>query len=359
MTSAAHWEQRWHPLRGEWVVVAAHRQDRPWSGETLADERASPPEFDPQCYLCPGNVRVSGAVNPDYRDVFVFDNDHPCVGADAPWQLSDPPRRPDDDTATAGPGRSGSLQEGVYRNRPASGVARVICYDPRHNASLGELSDQGAERLVHAWREQTRELGAREDVRHVLIFENRGEAVGVSNPHPHGQIYATNFVFKTIEIEAQRAEAHLASTGRRLLEDIVAIERHDGRRMILENEHAVAFIPYFARYAYETFVCPKICCGDVTEMSPEAVRGFAVLLRELVCRFDELWASPFPYVMALHQKPTDGGAHPGFGFHIEFHPPLRKPNLRKYLAGPELGGGNFISDTWPESKARELREAGG
>lgn len=332
------WEQRWHPLREEWVVVAAHRQNRPWSGETLDAGKAPPPSYDPTCYLCPRNPRVSGKGNPDYQGVYVFDNDLPCVGAHAPMQ----PALPVD-------------PRGIYKTVPASGVARVTCYHPRHDLTLAEMEVAQIEEVVKVWQNQYRELGSRPEVNHVLIFENKGEVVGVSNPHPHGQIYATNFVFKTIENEARVSARHLRDTGRTLLGDIIAAERTDGRRVLAENGGAIAFIPHFARYAYETFVAPKRIVPSVAELDPGEVRDFAMVLKETLVRFDNLWKMPFPYVLAHHSAPTDGADHRGFGFHLEFHPPLRKPNLLKYLAGPEIGGGSFLSDTWPEDKAAELR----
>lgn len=331
------WEERWHPLREEWVIVAAHRQNRPWGGGTIEHAQESAPDYVADCYLCPGNLRVSGRRNPDYTSVYVFDNDLPCVSPEAPKDLPEP--------------------AGLYRSRPAEGASRVVCYSPRHSLTLAELELAEVEGLVRAWQEQYRELGSRPEVKHVLIFENKGEAVGVSNPHPHGQIYATNFVFKIIETEARISQRHLAETGRVLFQDILAAERADGRRVVYENESAVAFLPYFARYAYEVFVAPKETRASVAELSDNERRGFADVLRRVLIKFDNLWRLPFPYVMPLHQAPTDGGDYQGFHFHIEFHPPLRRPNLLKYLAGPEIGGGNFLSDTSPEEKAAELRAA--
>ncbi|HEX3085478.1 MAG TPA: galactose-1-phosphate uridylyltransferase [Pyrinomonadaceae bacterium] len=329
------WEERWHPLREEWVILAAHRQDRPWSGKTLEQTQAEVPAFATDCYLCPGNSRVSGQVNPRYTQTFVFDNDHPCVSETAPAELAAP--------------------FGINRNRPARGIARVVCYSPKHNLTLAELSAAEIENLLRVWQEQYIDLGSRDEIKHVLIFENKGEVVGVSNPHPHCQIYATNFVFKSIETEARASQRHFAETGRVLFQDIIAAERADGRRIIAENDSAIAFIPYFARYAYEVFVAPKETHPSVAALSSAEVRDMADVLRKVLIKFDNLWQMPFPYVMPLHQAPTDDGDHPGFHFHIEFHPPLRKPNLLKYLAGPEIGGGNFLSDTSPEEKAAELR----
>lgn len=329
------WEQRYHPLRDEWVVVAAHRQNRPWIGETVTHRPAPLPSYVADCTFCPGNARVSGALNAAYEDVYVFDNDAPCVGPNAPEP--EPPPSP------------------VFQNRPARGLARVVCYSPRHDLTLAELSLDEVTRLVEVWQEQYRDLGSRDGIDHVLIFENKGAVVGVSNPHPHGQIYATNFVFRYIETEVQATHRHFEKTGRALLQDILEAEIRDGRRIVYENAGAVAFVPYFARYAYEVYVAPRATVASVAELSPSEARDFAEALSQVVIRYDNLWSRPFPYVMALHQAPTDGGDYRAFHFHAEFHPPLRKPDLLKYLAGPEIGGGNFLSDTTPEEKAAELR----
>lgn len=328
------WEQRWHPLRQEWVVVAAHRQNRPWSGETVGSSGVVVPPYVPDCYLCPGNARVSGARNPGYQGVYAFDNDHPCVGPDAP----EPAQAP-----------------GFFQSRRADGIARVVCYSPRHDLSLAELPIDGVVDLLRVWQDQVRDLGGRPAVNHVLAFENKGEVVGVSNPHPHGQIYATNFVFKTIETEAQAGERHLAETGRVLFQDVLRAEREDGRRVLVEHDSAIGFVPYFARYAYEAYVAPKATHASIATLSGGELRDFAAALKRVLVQYDNLWQMPFPYILVLHQAPTDGAAWRGFHFHIQLHPPLRRPNLLKYLAGPEVGGGNFLADTCPEDKAAELR----
>ena len=330
------WEERWHPLRQEWIIIAAHRQNRPWSGSTVAHEQAALPDYLPDCYLCPDNQRVSGRRNNSYTSTFVFDNDHPCVGPEAPQNLQPP--------------------KGIYRNRPATGIARVVCYSPRHNLTLAQLAVCEIEQLFGVWQRQYEELSRYEGIKHVLIFENKGEVVGVSNPHPHCQIYATNFIFKTIETEARVSQKHLEQTGRVLFQEILEAERCDGRRIIVENETAIGFIPYFARYAYEVYVAPKQTHASLAGISRDELRGMAEVLKIILVKFDNLWQMSFPYVMTLHQAPTDGGKYEGFHFHIEIHPPLRRPNLLKYLAGPEIGGGNFLSDTSPEEKAEELRD---
>jgi UDPglucose--hexose-1-phosphate uridylyltransferase len=331
----AVWEERWHPLREEWVIVAAHRQSRPWSGQTVAAVKDDPPPYVHDCYLCPGNVRVSGAWNPEYASVYVFDNDHPPVGPKAPLDLPAPPP--------------------PYRSRPATGLARVICYDPRHNLTLAEMPEERITAVVDTWRQQTRDLGARPEVKQVLIFENKGDVVGVSNPHPHGQMYATNFTFKTFDTELEAQRRHARDTGRALFGEIIEAEERDGRRMLYADEHVVAFIPYFARYAYETYVAPRRRVPHVSSLTDAECESLARALKSVTVRFDNLWQQSFPYVMPMHQAPTDDGDYRDYHFHIGFLPPLRRPNMLKYLGGPEIGGGNFLSDTSAEEKAAELR----
>jgi UDPglucose--hexose-1-phosphate uridylyltransferase len=329
------WEQRWHPLREEWIILAAHRQNRPWVGETVKHPSQKLPPYDPSCYLCPGNMRVSGKQNPPYRQTLVFDNDHACVN----WQA---------------PAVEEAI-DAIYKKKPAHGIARVVCYSPVHNLTLAELTKAEIVILLEVWQEQYRELSSYSQIKHVLIFENKGEIVGVSNPHPHCQIYATNFVFKYIETEARVSRNYFRKNKKILFQEIIRLEKKDGRRIIAENDSAIAFIPYFARYAYEVYVAPKETHASLTGLSAKELDDYADILKQVLVKFDNLWQISFPYVMPLHQAPTDKRGHSGFHFHIEFHPPLRKPNLLKYLAGPEIGGGNFLSDTSPEEKAEELR----
>ena len=329
------WEQRWHPLREEWVIIAAHRQDRPWIGETVKNTLKALPEYDADCYLCPGNKRISGIQNPQYKQTFVFDNDHACVSWDAP--------------------KVESIDQGIYKRKPARGIARVVCYSRKHNLTLAELELDEIVILLREWQNQYIELGGHQEINHVLLFENKGEVVGVSNPHPHCQIYATNFVYKYIETEARVCSDYYKENKRILFQDILKSEKEYGQRIIFENDSAIAFMPYFARYAYEVYVAPKESYPSLADLSDKELKDFSQVLKHILIKFDNLWQMPFPYVMPLHQAPTDGKDHRGFHFHIEFHPPLRKPNLLKYLAGPEIGGGNFLSDTSPEEKAEELR----
>lgn len=317
------------------MIVAAHRQSRPWHGETIATSAERPAPYVADCYLCPGNARVSGAVNPRYGGVFVFDNDHPCVGDDAPRDIDDP--------------------GAPYATRRANGVARVISYSPRHDLTLARMPVTDIACIVDTWRREMRDLSARQEVNQVLIFENKGEVVGVSNPHPHGQIYATNFTWKTFDTELEAERRYARETNRALFADIIAAEQRDGRRILYEDEHAIAFVPYFARYAYEVYVAPKRSVPHVSALDDREAESLARALKNVTVRFDNLWTQSFPYVMPLHQAPTDGGDYRDFHFFVGFLPPLRRPNTLKYLAGPEIGGGNFLSDTSPEEKAAELR----
>ena len=317
------------------MIVAAHRQTRPWTGEEVQPKTATLPAYDPACYLCPGNARVGGARNEPYTRTFVFDNDHPCVGAAAP--APPPPPHP------------------FFRNSPAHGLARVVCFSPRHDLTLAEMPVEDIAGVVSLWQQQTHVMGRHPGVKYVHGFENKGEVVGVSNPHPHGQLYATNFVFKTIEVELDASVRHLRGTGRGLVEDAIAAEESDGRRMLYADQHTVAFVPYFARYAYEVYVVPRRRVPHIAALNAEEAMSLARALKDVLVRFDNLWQMSFPYVQVLHQAPTDGSDVSAFHSFIAFHPPLRRPNLLKYLAGPEVGGGIFLSDTLPEDKAAELR----
>jgi UDPglucose--hexose-1-phosphate uridylyltransferase len=336
MTTDGLWEQRWHPLRQEWVIVAAHRQSRPWTGQRVSPrDAATIPAYDPECYLCPGNARVGGHRNAEYTRTFVFDNDHPCVGPQAPAVA--PPPHP------------------FFTNAPARGRARVVCFSPRHDLTLARMPVDDIAEVVRLWQQQTDDLRRHDGVIYVHAFENKGEVVGVSNPHPHGQLYAANFVFKTIEIELHASVRYLQSTGRGLVTDLVEAEEADGRRVLFADSHTIAFVPYFARYAYEVYVVPRRRVAHVFALSDAETLSLAEALKAVTVRFDNLWQMSFPYVQVLHQAPTDGGDYRAFHFFVAFHPPLRQPHLLKYLAGPEVGGGNFLSDTSPEAKAEELR----
>lgn len=332
------WEKRWHPLRQEWIVYAAHRNARPWSGASVIDQKQAP-VYDEKCYLCPGNTRVSGSGNPPYQDVYVFDNDHPVVGMHAPDI----------------PEGQAVAHNGLYQQAPAKGIARVVCYDPRHNVTLSEMPLHRVSKVFEAWRTQMQEFLDNDAITFVLIFENKGEAVGVSNPHPHCQIYATDFTFTLIEKELQAAKAYREEKKQNLFAAIIQAEMADRIRIIAENEHAIAFIPFFARYAYEVLIFPKKRHATLATMESDELGGMAAVFQEVTRRYDLHFKMSFPYVMAFHQAPVDGKDYPDYHLHMLIQPPLRQPGLLKFLAGPEIGGGNFMADTMPEEKAAELR----
>jgi UDPglucose--hexose-1-phosphate uridylyltransferase len=329
------WEQRWHPLRREWVIITSHRNARPWSGGEVDNPSDDIPGYLHDCYLCPTNQRISGQVNPDYEQVYSFDNDHPSVGLNAPENLEQP--------------------EGIYQNQPATGIARVVCYDPRHNVSLAELNVKQCSEVLLRLRQECTELSAHPEIKSVFLFENKGEVTGVSNSHPHCQIYATSFVLPTIKLELDAVNHHYSETGKSLFQEIIDSEKLDGRRIIAENNSAIAFIPYFARFPYETYVVSKSDHASLGELAEHQITEFAGVLLDVLVRFDNLWRTSFPYIMIFHQAPCDGQGHKHYRFHVQFHPLLRQPGLQKYLAGTETGGGLFLNDTCPEEKAAELR----
>jgi UDPglucose--hexose-1-phosphate uridylyltransferase len=265
--------------------------------------------------------------------VFVFTNDLPVFAPDAP---------------EPSPG------DHLYRTRRATGTAEVVCYHHDPSKSMADLDDDEVTAVVTTWRERTRALQTRDDVAHVLIFENRGAVVGTSNPHPHCQIYAGALVYSTMAREAEVAADHRRQTGQSLLEEVVRRELA-GPRVVSDGEHFFACVPWFARYAYEVFVLPRRRATSLVDLDGAHTRSLALVLRDVVCRYDALWRMPMPYVLAVHQAPV--GDHPDYPFHVELHPPLRAPGLLKYLAGPEIGGGSMTNESDPDDKAAELRDA--
>jgi UDPglucose--hexose-1-phosphate uridylyltransferase len=315
---------RWHPLLGEWVAVATHRQERTF---------LPPADFCPLCPTRGGFVTEVPAVN---YDLVVFENRFPSLERDAP------PVQP--------------TESALFQAQPARGACEVVLYTPDHHTSLADAPLERLRHLVEVWTDRYRELSARKEVRYVYIFENKGVAMGVTLHHPHGQIYAYPFVPPQAAREEERSRAHWQSTGRCLLCDVLAEELHDGRRMVAENDHFAAVVPFFARWPYETHVTSRRHCSDLGQLSADEQEGLADVLRRVLRGFDRLFGTPFPYVMALHQRAiAGGGAHPYSHLHVEFYPPMRSAQRMKYLAGSELGVGTFINDTFAEEKAAELR----
>lgn len=334
-----NWEKRWHPLRREWVVYAAHRNNRPWNFDKK-ESTISSPEYDPGCYLCPGNKRVNGIENPRYEHVFIFNNDHPVVGLNAP----------------AIPDEYQSQHDGLYKKAEACGIAKVVCYDPRHNVTLNDISTDKVALVFKSLKDEMIFFQEHEKIKSVLIFENKGELVGVSNPHPHCQIYATDFVINVVQKELDATEEYRKEKQRNIFSDIIAAEIKDDLRIIAENKNAIAFIPYFARFAYETYIFPKKRHATLITMSDEELSDLAEVFQTVAKKFDANFKSSFPYVMAFAQSPVDGADYPDYHMHLIICPPLRQPGLMKFLAGPETGADTFMADTMPEEKAAELRK---
>ena len=312
---------RWHPLRGEWVAYASHRQNRTF---------LPPPEYNP---LAPTTDDAAPTEVPQGNwDIAVFENLFPTLTMAA----HDPP-------ALAVPTAAGK------------GVCEVVVFTQDATTSLGRLPLWHLELLLEVWGDRYSELGARPEIQYVYPFENRGVEVGVTLHHPHGQIYAYPFVPPVPARELEQQRAYYAEHGRGLVEDFVAREVEDGVRMLYDGPLAAAFMPICARYSYEVWVAPKRPAPSFAALTVDERRDFARAMKTVLLKFDGLWQRPFPYILAVHQAPTDGQTHPEAHLHAEFYPAFRMPGRLKYLAGSEIGAGVFTADTLPEQKAGELR----
>lgn len=308
--------RRFNPLTREWLLVSPHRTRRPWQG---AVEKAAPeniPAYDPKCYLCPGNERAGGVRNPAYSSTFVFDNDFAALEPDAPRGRLD--------------------RDGLLVAEAESGICRVVCFSPRHDLTISRMAHGEARRIVDAWAEQFEELGAREDIQYVEIFENRGEIMGCSNPHPHGQIWA-NRTIPGVPLLEQASQMEYYAKGKCLLCNYLAIEQEAKVRMVAENAGFVALVPFWALWPFETLVLPRRHAADLVALDEVQRDALADILRRLTAIYDRLFTTPFPYTMGFHQRPTDGEAHPEWHMHAHFFPPLlRSATVRKYLVGYEM-----------------------
>jgi UDPglucose--hexose-1-phosphate uridylyltransferase len=324
--------RRLNALTGEWVLVSAGRTGRPWLGAEEPERPDERPAFDPDCYLCPGNVRVSGAVNDRYESTFVFTNDFAAL-------------RPD--------GTGTKVDGGLFQVEGTRGTCRVVCFSPRHDLTLAGMSPAEIRRVIDTWVDQTTELGER--YRWVQVFENRGEAMGASNPHPHGQIWAGD----ALPTEAAREEAsqaqYLATTGGRLLVDYAAAER-DGPRVVAAGRGWLTLVPFWATWPFETMLLPEAPAARLADLDDHARDGLAAMLADLTRRFDALFDRPFPYSMGWHQAPfgTADAAH--WQVHAHFYPPLLRATVRKFMVGYELLA-EPQRDLTPEEAAERLRVA--
>jgi UDPglucose--hexose-1-phosphate uridylyltransferase len=328
--------RRWNPLRQSWVLVSPQRAQRPWQGEVGRQAAPSGNAYDPQCYLCPGNQRAGGAVNPAYEGVFSFINDYAALLPDSP-SLTEP---------TASP---------LLVAEPARGLCKVLCFHPNHSLTLAHMTRAEILRVVDAWMQEYKELADLDWMEYVQIFENRGAMMGASNPHPHCQIWATGFVPDEPAAETQAQREHLARTGRCLLCDYLAAESAAQERVIFQNEHFAALVPWWATWPFEVLVISRRHLGALPELNLGEREGLADVLKRLTTRFDNLFQTSFPYTMGFHQSPTDKGEHPEWHFHAHFYPPLlRSATVRKFMVGFEMLG-MPQRDITPEAAAQRLR----
>ncbi|HEX9118739.1 MAG TPA: UDP-glucose--hexose-1-phosphate uridylyltransferase [Anaerolineae bacterium] len=340
--TAIYAHRRLNPLTGEWVLVSPHRTQRPWQGQVEKLPPEIRPAYDPHCYLCPGNQRAGGAQNPAYEHTFVFDNDYAAL-VPLPAGLQEAARAQLD------------LGE-LIQTELVQGICRVVCFSPRHDLTLAEMAPAEIRRVIDVWAEQTEDLGSKPFIGHVQIFENRGGAMGASNPHPHGQIWATEQVPNEPAKEALRQNAYFAAHGTPMLADYLAYELAAQERLICENEHFVALVPYWAVWPFEALVLPRRPVQTLPELSDAARAGLADLLKRLTTRYDNVFEVSFPYSMGWHQRPVDGGEYPGWTLHAHFYPPLlRSATVRKFMVGFEMLG-EPQRDIPAEAAAARLRE---
>lgn len=314
---------RWHPLRGEWVAYASHRQNRTF---------LPPADYNP---LAPSSSEDAPTELPEGPyDVAVFENLFPTLSRD-------PGEPPHDLHVPVAPGR---------------GQCEVVVFTQDPTTSLGALPLDHIELILEVWGRRTAELGRRDDIDHVMPFENKGVEVGVTLHHPHGQIYAYSFLPPLVERELHQQRIHFGTAGRSLLTFMIEGELEDGRRMLYEGPEAVAFVPVCARYSYEVWIVPRRPTARLDSLGAPQIADLARALKTVLRKYDLLWQKPFPYLLVVHQAPTDGQEHPYAHLHIELSPPLRSRDRLKFLAGTELGAGMFAADSLPEEKAAELRE---
>ena len=335
-TLAEHPHRRLNQLTGEWVLVSPHRTQRPWQGQVEKRAIEERPAYDPTCYLCPGNERAGGARNPDYSGTFVFDNDFAAL-------------RP-------GGSHEAVSEGGLLVARGEPGVCRVICFSPRHDLSLPDMDHAGLRGVVDVWAEEYARLGARDDIGHVQIFENKGQIMGCSNPHPHGQVWAQAGVPMGPARETERMREHRARHGRTLLEDYLALELERGERIVCANEGFVALVPFWAVWPFELLVVSRRPVPHLGRLDDGERDALADIVRRVTIRYDNLFEISFPYSAGVHQAPTDGREHPEWHLHMHFFPPLlRSATVRKFLVGYEMLG-EPQRDLTPEAAAARLRE---
>lgn len=337
--------RRLNPLTREWVLVSPHRARRPWLGQVEKPTPENLPAYDPTCYLCPSNERAGGKRNPPYTGTFVFDNDFPALL---------PPARDRDETQSSPP--LGGFSHHLFTSIPETGICRVVCFSPRHDLTLPELTQVEVEALVRTWSQQTLELGQMDSISYVQVFENKGAMMGCSNPHPHSQIWASSNIPVEPNKELAAQEDYMYDASTCLLCDTLSAERKAGERLVATNEHFTALVPFWAVWPFEILLLSHRHVQGLPELTPSEVSGLADILRRVTARYDNLFEISFPYSMGFHQAPFDGREHPGWHLHAHFYPPLlRSGTVRKFMVGYEMLA-MPQRDLTPESAAERLRE---
>ncbi len=331
--------RRLNLLNGTWVLVSPQRMQRPWQGAEEPPAPTAVPAYDPACYLCPANRRAGGQQNPAYTGTYVFDNDYPALLPDAP-AIPAPATAPDDLLVAA----------------PARGVCRVVCYSPRHDLGLGQMPLPQVQQVVATWIAQTAALAALPHISNVQIFENRGALMGASNPHPHGQIWATAHLPNELVAELQQQRSYYQQHGRTLLAAYLERELAAGERIVCSNAGWVAVVPFWAVWPFEVLLLPHRPCGTLGELTPTEQAELAALLITLNRAYDALFGVPFAYSMGFHQCPLHGHPDPAWHLHAHFYPPLlRSATVRKFMVGYELLA-EPQRDLTAEAAAQRLRD---
>lgn len=330
-TNAPH--RRFNPLKGEWVLVSPHRNQRPWQGQQEKTDIQEKPHYDPKCYLCPGNTRNSGETNPEYKGPYVFTNDFPALLEDTP--------------------EGGTSGDPLFRASNVRGTARVMCFSERHDLTLPELPETEIRKVVDTWADQITDLGAKYNW--VALFENKGSVMGCSQPHPHGQIWASDFLPNEVAREEATQKKHFEETGRVMLVDYAAAESEKKERIVVENDEWIAVVPWWATWPFETLLLPKRHVLRLPELTETERNGLADALKRLCTRYDNLFETEFPYTMGWHGAPTQPGNFDHWQLHAHFYPPLlRSATVRKFMVGYEMLS-EAQRDLTAESAAERLR----
>ena len=312
--------RRFNPLANEWVLVSPHRTKRPWQGATEALPSRAQPAYDPACYLCPGNQRAGGVRNPHYASTFIFENDFAALKKDTAQRSID------------------VEDKGLIVAEGEAGVCQVMCFSPRHDLTLSTMDLTAVEEVVHTWTSQSQELGATEEFGYIQIFENRGEMMGASNPHPHCQIWATRLIPQTPARELEAQQGYFLKRANCLLCDYLALEQACESRIVCANEGFVVVVPFWAVWPFEVLVLSRRHLGTMTEFTGKESSQLAAILKQIVSTYDRVFDVPFPYSMGFHPAPRNGH-YPGWHFHAHFFPPLlRSATVRKFMVGFEMLG---------------------